>query len=876
MRTRNHTLLALTSALGLALGAGSAHAQGTINVGGAGTIGNTILPVNGGIAKLPESGDKWSTNGGNPNVYSNLLSPSIVVPATGNVTLTFTHRFNFEVGFDGGAVFVSVNGGTYTYLDGTAFSANGYSGNVTGSNVWTGGENVFGGASAGYGTPALIQSVANLGSFTAGDTVSVEFRGGWDDGFEEAPPNWEIGTVKLTDSAATNFLNADFVANGRSGFTVSNLGSVSGPWNYRTPISRFEITGTPSSDRYKPSVAGSVIDLNDADIKVVLLSGTVTAGQVFSLFDLSGGTTLTGTIHSISLPELGVWDTTNLETAGTITFVSPPPSLLWNVDGDGDWDTVTANWTGASTKYSDGSSVTIDDTVSTGGIVNVVNPNTAPFSTTVDTAGTYIFATGNLPNGVTNSISSGTLVKKGSGTLQLGDSGLSTGNIYSNGFSSVSVNEGTLKYANKNAFGSGTVTLADGTTLIKYGQEGNGSSLAVTNAIVLNGEVTAVLSFGGTKDQWFSGAISGSGSWRVVGDTRAFSLSGNNTFSGGMTLASSNAWIQIGNINALGTGTLTIQQTGNQNRGFGASANLSADPGVPNNIVIDSGATFNVGNSNNMRLEGVISGDGSLNMQNNVTVILDGACTYTGGTRAKAGTLTINGSLADSTMSIQGGTVNGTGTLAFNIDGTTSDLITMTSGTLTATGLTVAVSPTGSGLTESAYVLVDATGGGTISGTFAGLTGAPGYQLNYDTANQIKLVKIGGGSPYNTWSGGAAANVDTNNDGVANGLAWVLGAANPAANAIGLLPTLDNISDATYAIFTFNRSDLANDDANTTIAVQYGNDLSGWTTAVNDGTNVIVTVTTGSPTDQVKVKLKRSTLGANGKLFARLNVVVAP
>ena len=63
---------------------------------------------------------------------------------------------------------------------------------------------------------------------------------------------------------------------------------------------------------------------------------------------------------------------------------------------------------------------------------------------------------------------------------------------------------------------------------------------------------------------------------------------------------------------------------------------------------------------------------------------------------------------------------------------------------------------------------------------------------------------------------------------------------------------------------------------NTAITVEYGNDLVGWTTAVDDNNNVEIEVPPGTPTDAVVVKLKRSTLGATGKIFARLKVVVPP
>ncbi|MCH7227128.1 hypothetical protein [Haloferula sp. A504] len=128
---------------------------------------------------------------------------------------------------------------------------------------------------------------------------------------------------------------------------------------------------------------------------------------------------------------------------------------------------------------------------------------------------------------------------------------------------------------------------------------------------------------------------------------------------------------------------------------------------------------------------------------------------------------------------------------------------------------------------------------------------------------------------YADWSGGADADTDTNGDGVRNAVAWALGAANVNENAIGLLPTLDNTSDPTYMIFTFERSDLAEADPSTAISVEYGNDLVGWTPAVDDGDDVIIAVTDASPKDTVVVKLKRSMIGASGRIFTRLKVVVS-
>ena len=373
-------------ALALALGAGSAQAQAILQVGGADTIGVTTLTT----AKVPAAGVTWNAAGGEGFKSSSLISPPVAVTTTGSVTLKFNHRYFIEKEWDGGAVFVSVNGEPATYLPGTAFTANGYVGDTLingAAAAWPGGEKVFYDKSAGYDTPALIESVANLGTLNAGDTVSVQFRGRWDGGYAEPAPNWEMGAVRISDAGGV-LLNVNFTADGTSGFTVVSDAGLAGPWIYLKPTSVFEIdcNATPplTADRYAPTTPGTNIDLNGANIRVVLLAGTPDAGEIFTLFDLTGGTTLSGTPGTIDLPP-GTWDTTNLAVNGTIVceipkppFVAPtPPPVtdgmkVW-LSGDGvntddptqvrlaGFDTFVAQWNDFSTNGKHATNATVND-----------------------------------------------------------------------------------------------------------------------------------------------------------------------------------------------------------------------------------------------------------------------------------------------------------------------------------------------------------------------------------------------------------------------------------------------------------------------------------------------------------------------------------
>ena len=356
----------LVLAFALALGGGSAHGQ-IFEVGGAATIGDSTLTTTLGVAKIPATGANWRAPGGNGsgNTYSFLESPSVVVANTGAVTLTFTHRYDFEPDFDGGVVYVNVNNGGFVKVPLASFTANGYNAAINGNTAWPSGEEVFNGTSTDYGIPTLITSVADLGSLVAGDTVAVEFRGGWDGNTNGANPNWEIGSVSIVDTANT-LLDADFTPDGASGFIASTSGSGVTPWQYNpTTISRFELDAiTDTADRYKPDIAGSVIDLNGANIQVALLNGTLASGDVFSLFDLSGGTTLTGSFNSLSLPpSSGIWNTSTLATTGTITLITAfsPANGTWTLDNAGTWFN-TANW--ASSTFAYGTDRTADFTLS--------------------------------------------------------------------------------------------------------------------------------------------------------------------------------------------------------------------------------------------------------------------------------------------------------------------------------------------------------------------------------------------------------------------------------------------------------------------------------------------------------------------------------
>jgi hypothetical protein len=132
---------------------------------------------------------------GTPN-YSLLNSPAYMVAATGEVVVSFTHRYAFEGDlWDAGQLRMSLNGGPYETVPAEAFTANGYTEGALIGNHILGGQRGFNGESPGYPEGTMITSEAVLGTFNAGTMISLQFACGWDECTTGTVPNWVLGSV---------------------------------------------------------------------------------------------------------------------------------------------------------------------------------------------------------------------------------------------------------------------------------------------------------------------------------------------------------------------------------------------------------------------------------------------------------------------------------------------------------------------------------------------------------------------------------------------------------------------------------------------------------------------------------------------------------
>jgi autotransporter-associated beta strand protein len=217
----------------------------------------------------------------------------------------------------------------------------------------------------------------------------------------------------------------------------------------------------------------------------------------------------------------------------------------------------------------------------------------------------------------------GAVVARGPGT---GTLTLSGDNTYSGG---TRIDFGTLAVSSDANLGaaSGGLHFLSGTLRFL-------SSFATSRAATIS--TGAVIDVGQSTNT-MSGVISGSGGLASLfkTGTGTLILSGDNTYSGGTTI---------------GAGTLQL-------------GNGGTSGSIVGNVVDNAILAFN--RSDAVTFGGAISGTGSIKQIGNGATTLSATSTYTGATDINAGTLSVNGSIASSSLTTvnAGGTLGGNGTV---------------------------------------------------------------------------------------------------------------------------------------------------------------------------------------------------------------------
>ncbi|MGE3920442.1 MAG: autotransporter-associated beta strand repeat-containing protein, partial [Gammaproteobacteria bacterium] len=277
------------------------------------------------------------------------------------------------------------------------------------------------------------------------------------------------------------------------------------------------------------------------------------------------------------------------------------------------------------------------------------------------------------------------------------------------------INGGTLTFTGANTYTGGT-TITGGVL-----QVGNGGTSGSLVGNILN---NAILNFDRSDSYLFNGAISGTGSLSQIG-AGTLILAGNNTYTGGTTIA---------------TGTLQI-------------GNGGATGSIVGNILDNSALIFD--RSGVLIFNDIISGTGTVTKNGSGTVILNGVNTYTGDTDINAGTLLVGdafhpgASIAGNVNVNPGGTLGGYGFIAGDVlnNGTVSpgaSIDTMNIGgnyTQTAAGnLLIEVAPNGSSdvlniagiATLAGTLTVDLSNGFQVAQPYVFLTAGGGVVGQFD------------------------------------------------------------------------------------------------------------------------------------------------
>jgi autotransporter-associated beta strand protein len=490
----------------------------------------------------------------------------------------------------------------------------------------------------------------------------------------------------------------------------------------------------------------------------------------------------------------------------------------------------------------------------------------------------------------------GSLVKaSGSGILTL-----SAANTYEG---STTIDGGTLRLADIDAISStSAISMADG-AILQPTIDGVTIDFPITlggagTTAQINGPFTK--SAGGTVETLtLNQPISGDGNLRLFGSSELFNTNGTivlnaqNSYTGSteldtagesVHLAGVNLFVKLGIANALPTTTI-LTLDGDVGRGSGRT--LSFDLNGFNQTL---GGLASV-TTRTARFQRVTNTSETLAT---LTLNSSSESQYGGGGPES----TFNGSPVNPNAKIVGNlALTKTGTAKFTLLGAHD----YTGNTTVNQGILSQEAP--NTLNETSTVTIAASGAtldlnfvgtDTVDKLFIGSTQQPaGVYGALESGAEFESARITGSGtltvttgpvapadPYLTWAGPSVLfDEDANNDGVKNGLAWLLGASGPNANATGLLPIITEIGGSLKLTFDMLPS-AARGGAQ--LFVEHSSNLGisdPWTGAVvpdatGGAASVTFIVTDGdlaNPNNPLAVEATiSSSEAAAGKLFGRV------
>jgi autotransporter-associated beta strand protein len=696
---------------------------------GADTLDDKSIEVGDGgtnTAQLNVSGAGVVTMGqGDFNVGN--LSPGAINQSGGDVEISPGAAWLYVGRNDNGSY--SLSGGTLTVPNHLVL---GNAAGTTGTFNLNGGTATIGQIQGGSGTGIFnfnggtLQAAASNTAFMQGlTTANVQSGGAIIDthGFSVtiAQPLLaagggltKTGNGTLTLSGNNTFSGGLTVELGLLQIATINNAATNGPLGNNTSVTlgttkplsgtvgTLEFTGGSAASNMPfvlAGLAGGVFRVDNASTNLTL-SGTISGGELYKYG--SGTLTLSGN-NSFSGDVLPV--------EGTLVMGSPGALNSAGVN--------SLAMEGGTVSLA-GNNLTVANLAGNSGIVQDGTSSTPTLTVNNAISNTYGGIIQDGPGGGALS-----LVKNSPGTLTLNGNNLFTGGVTINGGELQLGNPGALNSSAPNAvtFGAG------GTGILSL----NGNSVTVSGLttgtptgtpVVQNGNsIPATLTVSNATDNTYSGTLQNGSSGALSLAKAGFgtlTLTGNNSFTGGVTLQQGT--LLIGNDAALGTGTLTMSD----------GARIEADGGartVNNSITLNAGSQGRVfvDGSNDLTLNGVIRGTGMFVKNGNGTLTLANDNEYVGPTRVNAGTLSVNDLLRSDDVEVStGGTLSGVGFVGY-LGGS----VTVTSGGFISPGNGMGPGP----LSVSSLIL---NSGATMNIELGGTTRGSQYS-ELDAANNAML-----------------------------------------------------------------------------------------------------------------------------------------
>ena len=813
--------------------------NGTLNVtGGAATVGtgktdNKIYFFKAGsgfgyTANLTQSGGAVTANGiqfgGTSGIYD--------TTSTANLTLS------------GGVLYVGAQGITRgSAADDLPVAIKLQGGTLGASQNWSSSLDMQLGATAG-GVTIRAQDAANTAR-------NITLTGNLSDDGDVSGTLIKVGSGTLTLQGNNSFTGGLTIKNGtvESKTTQTTLGSGTVTMGGTSSTGVTFITGQNNSNRFvinAPNSGNIVIGTNGGGSGFTLSGGitlntdltlqtfdNVISGSTMASVGITGGVTGTGNLllknlgvaaNTITISGASVNHTGSLTLQGTATGNTNIGAVIGaNVTGITQSSTTSTLVLSGSNAY--GGATTISAGTLRLGAANVIPDGSGKGNVAV--AGTLdLNGFSEIINGLSGAGTIDNTAVSTSGTLTVSANSDFTGTLKNSGASLA-----LLKTGESDLVLSGSNTYSGGTTI-------NAGRIFISNAAAFTPNGAMQINNGGTLNLNANGAP---------------------TYSQSITLASGGRLAMrkaatLSNVTLPSAGSVIFNSDDQSTVGFALNKNLA----LTGNLTVQVGGAQ--GSPGNMTLLGTISGSGGLNKTEAGTLVLTGANTYNGSTTVSAGTLALpSGSTASAI------TVASNAKLGFTLGST----FTSTAALTLSEGHSITITGTP---TLDSYTLF--TTSGAISGTPQLTSAIADYELQVVGGNELRLVQSAA-DPYAEWSGGAAFGADANGDGVSNGMAFLLGAADPSVNARSLLPSVSRSSG--NLVLTFSMRNAAS-RGTATLSVQHSGDLGladPWTTALvpdasgGPTSGVTFNVVGGDPLNSVSATISSSE-AAGGKLFGRL------